>query len=54
MLTCGSSLLARYAAVDVARITGATVQVLEALAPLAGSIAEYCYTDLSRAFLIHG
>ncbi|WP_026686152.1 SDR family NAD(P)-dependent oxidoreductase [Azovibrio restrictus] len=33
---------------------GTTVQVLEALAPLAGSIAEYCYTDLSRAFLIHG
>jgi rhodanese-related sulfurtransferase len=29
VLTCGSSLLARYAAVDVARITGATVQVLE-------------------------
>ncbi len=29
VLTCGSSLLARYAAVDVARITGVTVQVLE-------------------------
>ena len=29
VLTCGSSLLARYAAVDVARTTGATVQVLE-------------------------
>lgn len=29
VLTCGSSLLARYAAVDVARLTGATVQVLE-------------------------
>ena len=29
VLTCGSSLLARYAALDVARITGATVQVLE-------------------------
>jgi rhodanese-related sulfurtransferase len=29
VLTCGCSLLAHYAAVDVARITGATVQVLE-------------------------
>lgn len=29
VLTCGSSLLARYAAVDVARTTGANVQVLE-------------------------
>lgn len=29
VLTCGSSLLARYAAADVARITGAAVQVLQ-------------------------
>jgi rhodanese-related sulfurtransferase len=29
VLTCGSSLLARYAAADVARLTGASVQVLE-------------------------
>lgn len=29
VLTCGSSLLARYAAADVARITGAHVQILE-------------------------
>ncbi|WP_067221784.1 SDR family NAD(P)-dependent oxidoreductase [Stappia indica] len=34
--------------------TGGTSEpVFAALAPLAGRIAEYCYTDVSRAFLIH-
>ncbi|WP_186400372.1 SDR family NAD(P)-dependent oxidoreductase [Stappia sp. P2PMeth1] len=34
--------------------TGGTSEpVFAALAPLAGRITEYCYTDVSRAFLIH-
>jgi len=32
---------------------GTSERLFEALAPLSGRIAEYCYTDLSRAFLIH-
>ncbi|MHA6907973.1 SDR family NAD(P)-dependent oxidoreductase [Ralstonia pseudosolanacearum] len=33
---------------------GSTARLLAALEPLAGQIGEYCYTDLSRAFLQHG
>ncbi|KJH66470.1 SDR family NAD(P)-dependent oxidoreductase [Chromobacterium violaceum] len=33
---------------------GATAGLLAALAPWRGAIGEYCYTDLSRAFLQHG
>ncbi|WP_067499144.1 SDR family NAD(P)-dependent oxidoreductase, partial [Actinoplanes sp. TFC3] len=33
---------------------GTTATVLPALRPRAGHISEYCYTDLSRAFLVHG
>ena len=33
---------------------GSTARLLPALQPLAGQIGEYCYTDISRAFLQHG
>ncbi|WP_158014448.1 SDR family NAD(P)-dependent oxidoreductase [Ralstonia solanacearum] len=33
---------------------GSTARLLAALEPLAGQLGEYCYTDLSRAFLQHG
>jgi acyl transferase domain-containing protein/SAM-dependent methyltransferase len=33
---------------------GTTTAVLRALQPHGGRIAEYCYTDVSRAFLLHG
>ncbi|WP_339521579.1 SDR family NAD(P)-dependent oxidoreductase [Pseudomonas sp. EL_65y_Pfl2_R96] len=33
---------------------GTTAALLAALEPLAGHIGEYCYSDLSRAFLRHG
>ncbi|TFF02915.1 SDR family NAD(P)-dependent oxidoreductase [Pseudomonas sp. BCA14] len=33
---------------------GTTAALLAALEPLAGQIGEYCYSDLSRAFLQHG
>jgi polyketide synthase PksM len=33
---------------------GTTARILPALARFAGSIDEYCYTDLSKAFLMHG
>jgi polyketide synthase PksM len=32
---------------------GTTARILPALARFAGSIDEYCYTDLSKAFLMH-
>ncbi|WP_158754555.1 SDR family NAD(P)-dependent oxidoreductase, partial [Dyella sp. S184] len=32
---------------------GTSARVLGSLAPYAGSIEQYCYTDLSRAFLLH-
>ncbi|CAM4515031.1 SDR family NAD(P)-dependent oxidoreductase [Paenibacillus xylanexedens] len=33
---------------------GTTEKVLERIKPFAASIAEYAYTDISRAFLLHG
>ena len=33
---------------------GTTARILPALARFAGAIDEYCYTDLSKAFLMHG
>ena len=33
---------------------GTTRQVLESLRPVGAHIAEYCYSDLSKAFLLHG
>jgi acyl transferase domain-containing protein/enoyl-CoA hydratase/carnithine racemase/acyl carrier protein/SAM-dependent methyltransferase len=45
---------ARLRVLEIGAGTGATtVGILDRLAPLAGRIAEYCYTDLSKAFLAH-
>ncbi len=45
----------RLRILEIGAGTGGTSElVLAALAPAAEAIAEYCYTDVSRAFLIHG
>ncbi|RZL00111.1 MAG: SDR family NAD(P)-dependent oxidoreductase, partial [Rubrivivax sp.] len=46
---------AKLRLLEVGAGTGGTSAVLfKRLAPYAGHVAEYCYTDISRAFLMHG
>ena len=46
---------ARLRLIEIGAGTGGTsANVLRKLDPFAASIAEYCYTDISRAFLLHG
>ncbi|MCX8130967.1 MAG: SDR family NAD(P)-dependent oxidoreductase [Clostridia bacterium] len=45
---------ARVRIIEIGAGTGSTsVKVFEKLKPYAGHIEEYCYTDISKAFLIH-